>query len=215
MILHIVVAVEDIMLPVVLVLGGDDNLAEPQAELLPGVDAEILPGVGVAAPGGVNLGQVLHRFPVTLVQHRQNARSVGARLAAENPVQGPGRATAGRIVVGWRIDVCGPAFPVLVKMLQDVVFFRGLVQRGHAFDGLVQQVNQVGEGIAEEPAYTDGYVNAGRPNSETGIISVPETRRLSCCQTGRTPSKYIIWAMSSPWVRIADVPQTTMPTISG
>ena len=86
-ILHVVVTVEDVVFPGVLVLGGHDNLAEPAPELGAGVHAVVLLGVGVSAPGGVDLGQVLHRLPVTLVQHRQDSGAVGAWLAAEYAVQ--------------------------------------------------------------------------------------------------------------------------------
>src|SRR5918999_130504 len=88
MILHVVVAVEYIMLPVVLIFGGDNDLAKTQAELLTGVDPKVPLGIGVAAPGGVDLGQVLHRFPVALVQHRQDASPVSAGLAAKDAVEG-------------------------------------------------------------------------------------------------------------------------------
>ena len=45
--------------------------------------------------------------------------------------------------------------------------------------------------------------------------SSPVTRRVSGCQTGRTPSSARISPASSPWVRIAAVPHTTIPTVSG
>ena len=84
MILYVVIAVEDDVLAVVLVVCGDDGMAETEAELLPGIDVEFLLGVGVATPGGVDLGQVLDRFPVALVENGQDARAVGAGLASKD-----------------------------------------------------------------------------------------------------------------------------------
>jgi hypothetical protein len=47
------------------------------------------------------------------------------------------------------------------------------------------------------------------------MISMPDTRRLSFCQRGRTPKSANTWATSSPCVRMALVPQMLMPTDSG
>ncbi len=55
----------------------------------------------------------------------------------------------------------------------------------------------------------------GRPSSSSGITSSPTMRRVSGCHFGRTPSSARISPASSPAVRIAAVPQTTMPTVSG
>ena len=55
----------------------------------------------------------------------------------------------------------------------------------------------------------------GRPSSSSGITSRPTIRRVSGCHLGRTPSSARISPASSPAVRIAAVPQTTMPTVSG
>ena len=63
-VLHVVVAVEDVVLAGVLVLGGNDDLAEPLAELGPGAYAMLRLGVGIATPNGIDLCEVLHRFPV-------------------------------------------------------------------------------------------------------------------------------------------------------
>ena len=41
------------------------------------------------------------------------------------------------------------------------------------------------------------------------------SRWLSACHTGRTPSNEKTWAMSSPWVRMALVPQMLRPTLRG
>ena len=96
-ILHVIITVEYVVLPGVLVLGGHDDLAEPLPELGPGTHSEVSLGVSVAAPSGVDLRQVLHRFPIALVQRRQDTGPVGARFAAEYPIQrrGPVALTPG------------------------------------------------------------------------------------------------------------------------
>ena len=55
----------------------------------------------------------------------------------------------------------------------------------------------------------------GRPSSASGIGSSPMTRRDAASQTGSTPSRASTSAMSSPLVRMAEVPQTDRPTDGG
>ncbi len=55
----------------------------------------------------------------------------------------------------------------------------------------------------------------GRPSSAVGTISKPVTRRDASSHTGRQPSSARISAMSSPCVRIAEVPHTVSPTERG
>ncbi len=55
----------------------------------------------------------------------------------------------------------------------------------------------------------------GRPSSASPITSRPVTRREAASQRGRTPSRASTSAMSSPWVRMALVPHTVSPTVSG
>src|SRR5581483_2553397 len=56
-VLHVVVAVEDVVLAVVLVLGGNGDLAEALLELWPGGLSVLFARIREAAPGGVDLGQ--------------------------------------------------------------------------------------------------------------------------------------------------------------
>ena len=55
----------------------------------------------------------------------------------------------------------------------------------------------------------------GRPSSASEIASRSTTRRDASSQTGRTPSSASTSAMSSPEVRIAEVPHTESPTDCG
>ena len=151
-ILHIVIAVEQVMFPIVLILGGDDNLAEPLAELGAGLDSEILPGVGVAAPGGINLSQIRDGFPIALVNGGQNAGPIGAGFAAKDAVEGGGPVSGFRPFPGF--------LQIRLQMLDDIVPLRRLVEGGYLRHGLIQQIDKVGKGIPEKAADADGYINA-------------------------------------------------------
>ena len=115
MILHVVVGIEDVVLTVVLVLGRHHDLAEPAPEFAAGMDTEILAGVGVTTPGRVDLGQVLDRLPVALVDGPQYPGPVGARLAAED-------AEEGRVALGLGLFALRRGgVPVFLQMLYDHV----------------------------------------------------------------------------------------------
>ena len=62
---------------------------------------------------------------------------------------------------------------------------------------------------------SDGPAPNVRRREASGITSTPTTRRFSFCHSGRTPSRASTSATSSPWVRMALVPQAVMPTVSG
>ena len=160
-ILHIVVAVKYIVFPVVLVLGGDDDLAEAGTELAAGGDPEILAGIGVAPPGGVHLGQVVDGLPVALVQHAQDAGAVGPRLAAENAEQGRVAhafgASAGLAIAG---AAAAAPFLILSDVLDDIVVVRRFLLRRRQRHRLVNQVNQIGESVPEKAADTHRDINA-------------------------------------------------------
>ena len=55
----------------------------------------------------------------------------------------------------------------------------------------------------------------GRPSSASGRISKPVTRREASSQRGRQPMSASTSAMSSPCVRMAEVPHTVRPTQRG
>ena len=84
--LQVVVRIEDVVLAVVLVLGGDLDAREHGLEARPGVDAVLVARVGVAAPVHVRRREVGRRLPVAFVDQRQDAGAVGARRRAEDPV---------------------------------------------------------------------------------------------------------------------------------
>ena len=69
--LKVVVAIEQIMLAIVLVMDRDLHPSEPTAEIGPSVDPLAARNVRVAAPVNVRLGEVRVRLPVPLLKKRK------------------------------------------------------------------------------------------------------------------------------------------------
>ena len=158
--------------------------------------------VGEAAPGGVDLGEVGVVAPVAAVDQLQQPGAVGARLGAEDPCGGASLvAVLGQ--VGLRVGA-------------DVVVLGGLVEAGDELHRVVEHRHHVREGVAEEAGDAHGDVDA-RAAELVERRSAPgsTTRRDASSQTGRTPSSASTSAMSSPAVRMADVPHTDSPTDCG
>ena len=86
-ILQVVVAVENIVLTVVLILHRNGHRRKARFKGLRGFQAIRLTGIGIPTPGHVDLGQILVTPPVALVEQGQNTGAVRARLGAEDPVQ--------------------------------------------------------------------------------------------------------------------------------
>jgi hypothetical protein len=55
----------------------------------------------------------------------------------------------------------------------------------------------------------------GRPIFSNALTVKPVTRREASSQVGSQPISASTSAMSSPWVRMAEVPQTVSPTARG
>src|SRR5690606_7660738 len=99
------------------------------------------------APHRVHLGQVAVVPPVAGVDQRQQPRPVGAGLGAEDAGGG-----APPVAVGG---------PVLQGVGAQVVAVGGFGQLGHGPDRVIQQGDDVGEGVAEETGDAQGDVDAG------------------------------------------------------
>ena len=80
--LQVVVAVEDVVLAVVLVLDGDVDGGEAAAHGVLVGDAVAAPAVDVAGPGDVDRGEVVVGAPRSLLDARQDPDAVGARARA-------------------------------------------------------------------------------------------------------------------------------------
>jgi hypothetical protein len=153
-VLQIIVAVEDIVLAVILVLGGYLHTSQRLCEGLARWRALLIARIGVAAPGQVGLGEVGVAAPVAGVDQRQDARAIAAGLAAKDAIARlAGR--LGRVEPGpQQLGLGGQG------VLTREVLAKRLVQRDHHLAGLVEQRDQVREGIAEEAADPADHVDA-------------------------------------------------------
>ena len=90
-----------------------------------------------------------------------------------------------------------------------------LVQLGDQPDGVVEHRHHVREGVPEEARDPDGDVDPGPAQLRQRDHLQSTTRREASSQTGSTPISASTSAMSSPQVRMAEVPQTDRPTDRG
>ena len=160
MVLHVIVTVEEVVLSIVLVLGGYHYLAETLPKLGTGADAEVLLGICIPTPCGIDLCQILNRFPIAFVNNSQYSRAVSTRFAAEDAVKRsrPLGCTLGVLTLS---KVLTSLRQVFLKVLYHVVLVRRLIQGGHQLHRLIKKKDQVGEGIAEKAADTDRDVYSG------------------------------------------------------
>ena len=98
--------------------------------------------VGEAAPGLVDLGDVGVAAPVARVDELQQTGAVGARLRAEDAHR--------RLAPGARAELGREPLGIVAGVRGDVVLVGRLVERRHLRDGVVEQHDEVREGVAEE-----------------------------------------------------------------
>ncbi len=135
-VLEVVVAVDDVVLAGVLVLGRHPHPAVDPLHVAAGGGAVQAAAVRVAAPHRVDLGEVGVGLPVAAVDEREQPGAVRPRLAAEDARGGPARVGSGGDVGR---DV----------LRQRVVVLR---RRGGELDRVVEQLHDVRERVAEEAA---------------------------------------------------------------
>ena len=142
--LVVVVAVQEIVLAIVLVVEHELDAGEGVPGSVPPVGALAAAPVGIAAPGQEGRGEVGVAAPAALVDQRLQPGPVGAGRAGEE-------------AQGRRVG--GPAAPFTpatsLAVSPPAAAARGfcpggLVERGDGADGIVQELHLVREGIAEE-----------------------------------------------------------------
>ena len=72
-----------------------------------------------------------------------------------------------------------------------------------------------GKASRKKPEIRKVTSTRGRPRTAAGITSNPLTRREASSHTGRAPISASAWAMSSPPVRMFDVPQAEIAIARG
>ena len=151
--LVVVVGVEQVVLAIVLVLQHRLHLAQPLGKLLAGRSAFVSATVGITPPVQVDLGQVLAALPQAPVNRALHARAIGTRFGAENAPAGLlGRGT----FIQARLKQCLAFTAYFGGQRVHVV---GFIQGGHRLHRRIEQADQVGKRIAEEPGYAQGHVH--------------------------------------------------------
>ena len=156
--LVVVVAVQEVVLAVVLILYHRLDRAEAAFEERVLRGTPFARAVGPAAPGNVSLGEVAGVRPAALVDQCLQAGTVGAGLRAEDAVRGQAPSPAlGRAVFGQLGRVGG-------DLGGERVVVRALVEsRDRAHRG-IEEVDQARKGVAEEARDPERHIDsaAGR-----------------------------------------------------
>lgn len=207
--LVVVVAVEQIVLAIVLVLDHGFDRAQTLLEKA-ALRLSILAGtVGVAAPAEVSLGKIAARFPALLVDKRLQARSVSAGFRTEDAIGG----TASSL-----LRVGAPLFPprVSARMRAAIILSASSSSSAPtARTALSKSAICSGKASRKKPEIRKVTSTRGRPRTASGMISYPVTRREAMSQTGFAPISAKAWAISSPPVRMLEVPQAVRPKEDG
>src|SRR6185437_985194 len=142
--LVVVVAVEDVVLAIVLVV--DDRLGdgEPCAEEIALGGALRAGAIGEAAPGEISLGKIAVALPAALVDERLQTGAVGARLRAEDAMTGAARGRLVRHPRGFERSA------IERHVYGERVDVLGLVERRDGARRRIDEVDEVGKGVAEE-----------------------------------------------------------------
>ena len=145
-ILEVVVAVGDVVLAGVDVLGGHLDAPVVGAHVVGGRRPVEPTAVGETAPHGVDLGQVVVIAPRARLDDLQDPGAVRPGLGAEDPRGGPSLVA----VLGEVAQHVGA---------HEVQLLR-LVEAGHEPHRVVQHRHDVGERVAEEAGDPHGHVDA-------------------------------------------------------
>ncbi len=207
--LVVVIRVKNIMFAVVLVVHDHLDLAQALLQYLEGRNDFPVGPIGVCAPIHIHHSEVFARFPILLVDEGLQSCAVGAGFGAEDPVEGI-----------FLCPLCGYPLPYPLLLFLEVFFsyrilFGRFIELCDHFDDCIEEMNRVREGVTKKTGDTQGNVYTGASQLSRERTSKSVTRRPPACHTGRTPSRARAWAISSPPVRIVDVPQTERPMLSG
>src|SRR5450830_13185 len=156
-ILQVIVAVEDVVFAVVLVMQGHLHARQTSAEGVALVAALLvaqLARIGVAAPVDVSLGKIGIGLPVLFLNQGQDAGTVAARLGAEDAI-------GGTLLCFVFVQALADPFAQLLQiMLAYEILIERLIQCDDGIDGVVDQIDQLREGVAEESADARSDVDA-------------------------------------------------------
>src|SRR6266851_8371789 len=152
--LVVIVAVENVVLAIVLVVHDCLGCGEAVAEERHFGGTLGAAAIGIAAPGEIGLGEIAIALPAALVDERLQTGAVGARFRAEDAVAGAAVRRLGRhALLLERGTIGGDARG------QRVDGF-GLVERGDRARRRVDEIDEIGEGVAKEAGDPQGDVDA-------------------------------------------------------
>ncbi len=152
--LTIIIAVEQVMLAIVLILDEGVGLRQPLREQSSFRIALDPAAISIAAPIQIDVRKVRLIMPQPLVDHRLQARAISAGL---RPKDASTRAPQRRLLGCPFRDQRGRFRPVTSR--SGVILIR-LVQRHDGTGGAVDKVDLFGKGVAEKSGYAQRHVHA-------------------------------------------------------
>src|SRR6185312_9824839 len=152
--LIVIVAVEQIVLAIVLILDDGFDGFEPRTEKRLRLLPRRAGAISEAAPGEISLGEIARIGPAALVDQRLEPRAIGTRLRAEDAETGA--------ALGFRR--CDSLRLKRAAILRDAhrqrVDARLFIERRDRARRAVEEVDEVRERVAEEARDSQGDVNA-------------------------------------------------------
>ena len=155
--LEIIVAVEDVVLAVVLIVQRDLHPGEQMTKRLAGIGSLLVGRVGVTSPIDVSQGEVTRIL--------QFFSSIKGKMPRHSCRAWPQRRDSAAFRSASASQTAlEPRRQVGQIMLADEVLFGVFVELQRHLDGIVQKADQVREGVAKKPADPDHDVDAWPPS---------------------------------------------------
>ena len=213
--LVVVVAVEQVVLAIVLVVQDQLDAAPGAARSGPSASSALDPAaVGVAAPGQEGVARDRRSsLPGRARRSAPAARPRRRRACCRRPARWP----AARRSASARSPAADqPRRARRVPPRASGLIASGSSSAATARHGVVEQLDLGREGVAEEAGDAQGDVDP-RPvqHRERQHLDAGDPAGWSPSQTGRQPISASAWAMSSPPVRMLAVPQADSATCRG
>ena len=209
--LVIVVGIEEIVLAIVLVVNdGLDGLQSVPRRRARRERPGLMRAIGIGAPDDIGAGEVAAIGPQLLIDQGLQTGAIAAGLGAEDATAGVAAAPrrgAFRLRRALRL-VAHPRGDRIVRLV--------LIQRADGADRPVEQFDLRRKGIAEEAGDAQRHIDA-RP-AKLAQEARSRNRSRASSPSPRpvlAPIRARAWAMSSPPVRMLDVPQAERPTEVG
>ena len=152
--LVVIVGVEQVMLTVVLILYHGLHLAQALSKLATGGGAFITGAIGIPAPVQIHLGKVISTLPQPTINCVLHARAIGTGFCPEN-------APSGLTCRQFRAQSFAFKLRTLAAYFsrQRVQLVR-FIQRCHRLHRGIEQTDQIGKRVPEEPGHAQGHIHS-------------------------------------------------------